>query len=137
VGSMWDQCGINVGSMWDQCGINVVDCNAHLVVKGLKDRLLHLQNFLLAVCAVANVHKVPQFGGVNLLVLGSNEEASHADKLELGTRHLISIKVTIDEVNGKVKGLRNKLELKVNLDCVVAELCGCGRREAKIADTTS
>lgn len=70
----------------DEEGVGAGDGDG--VGEALEDGLLHVEDFGFGVGAVADVDEVAELGGVDLLVLGSDEEGRDADELELGAADL-------------------------------------------------
>jgi len=63
---------------------------------------------------VANVDEIAELRRVNLFVLGRNQERRDSNKLKFWAGNLLSLEVSVDQVDGKVQSLRNKLELQVD-----------------------
>ena len=103
----------------DEEGVSAGD--GDLVLQGLEDLLLHVDDLVAGVGTVADVDQIAKFRGVDLLVLGGDEEARHADELELGPFHLLPLEVAIDEVHREVERLRHELELEMDLDQPIDE----------------
>ena len=75
-------------------------------VEPLEDHQLHLQDFLLCAGAVRHVGELLQLGRVDLLNLGSNEEACDADQLEPVLRDGgRDCEEAVNEVDCEVEGL--------------------------------
>lgn len=66
------------------------------------------------VSAIANVNQVSQLWRIDLFILGSDQEGSDADKLELGSRDFALGEVSVNEVDGQVQRLGDKLEFQVD-----------------------
>ena len=103
----------------DEEGVSTGD--GDLVLQGLEDLLFHVDDLVTGVGTVADVDQIAQFRGVDLLVLGGDEEARHADELELGPFHLLPLEVAVDEVDRQVERLRHELELEMDLDQPIDE----------------
>ena len=82
-----------------------------LVREGLEDGLLHLDDLDANVGTVTDVDQIAELDGINLLVLGRNEEAGDPNKLKPGSIDLALLEVAVEKIDGKVDSLRNELEL--------------------------
>ena len=98
----------------DEEGVSAGD--GDLVLQSLENLLLHVDDLVAGVGTVADVDQIAQFRGVDLLVLGGDEKARHADELELGSFYLLPLEVSVDEVDREVKRLRHELELEMDLN---------------------
>lgn len=78
--------------------------------------VLLLEDLLLVVGLVRDVHEVPHFWRVNLLVLGGDQHRSHAHQLQLSAVDHLLLKVPVDEVDGEEERLWQQLELMVHLN---------------------
>ena len=63
---------------------------------------------------VADIDEIAKLGWVDLFVLGRNQETSHSNQLKFWTGNLLALEVSINQVDGKVQRLWNKLELQMN-----------------------
>ena len=106
--------GVSRLEVSDEEGVSAGD--GDLVLQSLENLLLHVDDLVAGVGTVADVDQIAQFRGVDLLVLGGDEKARHADELELGSFHLLSLEVSVDEVDREVERLRHELELEMDLN---------------------
>mmetsp|Transcript_31396 Transcript_31396/g.74897 ORF Transcript_31396/g.74897 Transcript_31396/m.74897 type:complete len:221 (+) Transcript_31396:417-1079(+) len=88
---------------------------AELEVQGPEHGHLHVQDILLAVGVVRDVHKVLDLGRVDLLELGGNEHGGHTAELELPPGHLPMRQVPVSEVHRHEQRLRPQAVLPRNL----------------------
>ena len=92
-----------------------------LVLQRLENLVFHSKNLVARVRMVANKNMLAKWCWVNFFVLAGDEERRDADQLKLGTRNLLSLKVPINQVDGKVQCLRNELEFQVHFHKPVDE----------------
>ena len=85
-------------------------------VERLQDLVLLVQNLLLCVRVVRNVHKVLDFRHVDFFIFASNEHRSHTQQLVLATRYLLPLAVPVNQVDSDEECLWVQRVLQVDLD---------------------
>ena len=68
-----------------------------------------------SISAVANVDEVTKLWWINFLILGCNQERRYSNELKLWPSDFVTLKVSIDQVDGQVQGFGDELEFQVNL----------------------
>eukprot|EP00968_Pinguiococcus_pyrenoidosus_P014432 scaffold1307_cov200-Pinguiococcus_pyrenoidosus.AAC.121 len=81
-----------------------------------QDGGLHFEDLVLGVRPVRHVDQVAQLRRIDLFVLARQEKASDPDKLQAIARHLLDLKVTVDQRNAKMERLGVELELQVHFN---------------------
>lgn len=69
---------------------------AHLEVQGIEHLRLHGQDLLARVRLVRDVHEVPHFRRVDLLVLGRQQHRRDAHQLQLLPHHHLALQEAVD-----------------------------------------
>ena len=90
-------------------------------VQLLEHLTLHLQDLLLGVRLISDVHKISQVWWVDLFILTGREKGGNAHQLELLSGNLGPLQVTIDQINRQEEGLIDKLKLEMDVDEPVDE----------------
>ena len=82
---------------------------------------LSLQDLVLRVAVVDHVDDLADRGTVDLLILGSNEDGSSTNKLQLAERDHLAREESVNVVDAEIQGLRKKSKAQVDLDEPVHE----------------
>ncbi len=85
--------------------------------------LLHLQDLLLRISVVGNIHQVLHNRGVNFLILCGDHEGRYTNQLKFSPVDLLDCHESVDEVDCDEEGLGKKLELLVDVDEPVDQNC--------------
>jgi len=90
--------------------------NGELETQRVENQALHLQNLSARVGAIGDVHKISNFREVDLLVLGGEEHAGHADELQSLSGDDFALQKSVDEIDRQIQGLGHQLEFEMYLD---------------------
>ena len=108
---------VRAGAGLDEAGQEVVGGRGRdLELKLVKDGLLHGEDLVLGVGAVADEDKVADLGGPDLLVLGGDQHRGDPDELEVLPRDPVHVEVPVDDLDRQEEGLGHQPELEVHLD---------------------
>lgn len=89
---------------------------AHVELERFEDVPLHVEDLLLVVRVVGDVHKVTDLRRIQLLVFRCHEQCGHADQLQiLARRRFHHLQIAIDDGDGHEERLLHERELHVHL----------------------
>ena len=107
---------VPAGAGLDEAGQEVVGGRGgDLELQPVEDRLLHGEDLVLGVGAVADEDEVADLGGPDLLVLGGDEHGGDPDELEVLPGDPVHVKVPVDDLDRQEEGLGHQTELEVHL----------------------
>lgn len=69
-----------------------------------------------SVGTITDIDKIAKLGRVDLLILRGDQKAGDTDELKLRSGDFLALQESIDEVDGQVEGLRDKLKLEMDFD---------------------
>ena len=75
-----------------------------------------LQNLLSSIGVIGDMSEVVDLRWMNIFVFTGNQHSCHSQQLVILTSDLDSFRITINKVDGDIKSLRHKFELKMNLN---------------------
>ena len=79
----------------------------YLEIHGHQDVLLHFEDLTLGELVLADHEEVSQVRRVDFFVLGSNQQSSHAKKVQLTLLNMLAAQKLVDDVLGNVQSLWN------------------------------
>lgn len=89
---------------------------AQFELQHTEHKALSLEDFILRVTVVDHVHDLLDGRAVDFLILGSKEESSSTDQLELAHGDDLDRQEAVNVVDSEEQGLRQELETMVDLD---------------------
>ena len=82
----------------------------------MKNILLHREHLVSAKLVLADSQQVSEVWGIDLLVLGRDEQCSDTQEVQLALHYLHSAKILVDEVSGHVEALWLQSEFAVDVN---------------------